>query len=120
MNTAITVVCCLIPCIGIVLGLIFLQKSKGKKTEGTEISGPSAKLLKAVGVRIVATAAGLLTLTVLALAFVPMETPKSRLGALALLVTVQYGAAIALIFSANGMLRKDQEQRKKIRDEENE
>ena len=33
MSTAMTVICCLIPCIGMALGLMLIQKAKKKKSE---------------------------------------------------------------------------------------
>ena len=112
MNTAVTVICCLIPCIGIVLGLMLIQKGKKKKESGGEISGPSAKLLKAAGVRILIVAAVLLIAAILVLALVPMNTPKSHLVTAILLVTAQYAAAMVLIFMISGMLHKDRKDTK--------
>ena len=119
MNTAVTVVCCLIPCIGIVLGLMFMQKGKKKRVNNTDAAGPSAALLSEVGVRILVVAAVLLVLTMLVLALAPVSAGKTRLVTAILLVTVQYVAAMVLIFMINGMLRKDKEQRKEIQKKEN-
>ena len=119
MNTAFTVICCLIPCIGIALGLMFMQKGK-KKKEMTEASGGmSSGLLIAIGTRILALAAVLLVITVLVLSLAPMDTPRTRLVTAILMVTVQYAAAIGLIFSVNGMLKKDKMKRKETQEKEN-
>ena len=39
MSTAMTVICCLIPCIGMALGLMLIQKAKKKKADDAA-SGP--------------------------------------------------------------------------------
>ena len=36
MQIAIIVICCLMPCIGLVLGLLMLMKGKNKLTDGTK------------------------------------------------------------------------------------
>ena len=110
MGTAMTVICCLIPCIGMALGLMFIQKAKKKKADDV-ISGPSDTVVTAVGRRILITAALLLVVTVLVLAFVPAATPKARLFTAILVVTMQYAAAMVLIFCISSMLHKDRKNR---------
>ena len=110
MSTAMTVICCLIPCIGMALGLMLIQKAKKKKADDAA-SGPSNAVVSAAGVRILITAAVLLVVTVLVLAFVPAATPKARLVTAILVVTMQYAAAMVLIFGISGMLHKDRKNR---------
>ena len=110
MGTAMTAICCLIPCIGMALGLMFIQKAKKKKADDV-ISGPSNAVVSAAGVRILITAAVLLVVTVLVLAFVPAATPKARLVTAILVVTMQYAAAMVLIFCISSMLHKDRKNR---------
>ena len=64
-------------------------------------------------------AAVLLVITVLVLSLAPMDTPRTRLVTAILMVTVQYAAAIGLIFSVNGMLKKDKMKRKETQEKEN-
>lgn len=119
MNTAVTVICCLIPCIGMVVGVMLLQKAKKKAAKETDTAGPMPQLMKRVGTRILIVAAVLLAVTVLALMLVPMNTAKFRLITAILLVTVQYGAAMVLIFVVSGMLQKDKKQRNEMQKKEN-
>lgn len=119
MNVAVTVICCLIPCIGIVLGLMFLQKGKQQNPKDSGTGKPSAALSGAVGVRILLVAAVLLVVTILVLVLAPMDTAKIRLVTAILLVTAQYVTAMVLIFMINGMLRRDREQRKNMQGKEN-
>ena len=110
MGTAMTVICCLIPCIGMALGLMFIQKAKKKKADDV-ISGPSDTVVTAVGRRILITAAVLQVVTIPVLTFVPAATPKVRLVTAILVVTMQYAAAMVLIFCVSGMLHKDRKNR---------
>ena len=110
MGTAMTVICCLIPCIGMALGLMFIQRAQKKQADDV-ISRPSDTVVTAVGRRILITAALLLVVTVLVLAFVPAATPKARLVTEILVVTMQYAAAMVLIFCISGMLHKDRKNR---------
>lgn len=119
MNTAVTVICCLIPCIGIALGLMFMQKGKKKKEMAEAPGGMSSGRLIAIGTRILAVAAVVLAITVLVLSLVPMDTARTRLVTAILMVTVQYAAAIGLIFSINAMLKKDKVKRKGTQEKEN-
>lgn len=119
MNTAVTVVCCLIPCIGIVMGLMIMRKGKMKKEMDGVPGAMSSGLLIAIGTRILTVTAVLLVLTVLLISFVPTDTARMRLVTAILMVTVQYAAAIGLIFSINGMIKKDKVKRKEIQEKEN-
>lgn len=111
MNTVITIVCCLIPCIGLILGLMIRQKGNKRKKKGDLPGAPSAELLCAIGMRIFVTAVILLLITVLVLWLAPADTGKARFGMAVVIVTVQYAAAMVLIFMVSGMLQKDKAKR---------
>ena len=116
MNTAATIICCLIPCIGIVIGCMLTHN--GKKKESSSMSGASGAVVKAAGSKVLAASVVLLVVAVLVLTLVPISTPKTRLVTAILLVTVQYAAAMVLIFVISGMLHKDKKNRSQIQNEE--
>ena len=118
MQIIVTVICCLIPCIGLALGAMLLQK--GKKAKESKISGPSAEFYKKAGKCIAAAAAVFLAVSVVVLLATPVDTAKSALVTAILLVTAQYGAAMVLIFLISGMLHKDKKRRTEVEKKEDE
>ena len=104
MSTAITIVCCLIPCIGLVLGILLCAKAS-RRTQTTQKPGAmSADVLRMAGRMILPVAITELVLTPLVLFLVPVTGTKPRLVMTILLVTVQYATAMVLIFIINARM----------------
>ena len=113
MQIAITVICCLMPCIGMVLGLLMLSKGK-KKIQGTAKPGSlPGNVQLSFGRVILGIALVELVLTLAVLFLAPVTGTKPRLIMTILLVTVQYITAMVLIFVLNARMphstRKSQE-----------
>ena len=104
MNTAITAVCCLIPCIGLVLGILFCVKAARRAQTEQKPGAMSADVLRMAGRRILPVAIAELVLTLLVLFLVPVTGTKPRLVMTILLVTVQYATAMVLIFIINARM----------------
>lgn len=113
MQIAIIVICCLMPCIGLVLGLLMLMKGKNKLTDGTKPSGLPGKVQLSFGRVILGVAFAELVLTLAVLFLAPVTGTKPKLILTILVVTVQYATAMILIFTLNARMphspRKKQE-----------
>lgn len=104
MNTAITAVCCLIPCIGLVLGILLCVKAARRTQTEQKPGAMSAEALKMTGHMILPAAVTELVLTLLILFLAPVTGTKPRLVMTILLVTVQYATAMVLIFMINARM----------------
>ena len=113
MQIAIIVICCLMPCIGLVLGLLMLMKGKNKLTDGTKPGGLPGKVQLSFGRVILGVAFAELVLTLAVLFLAPVTGTKPKLILTILVVTVQYATAMILIFVLNARMphspRKKQE-----------
>ena len=113
MQIAIIVICCLMPCIGLVLGLLMLMKGKNKLTDGTKPGGLPGKVQLSFGRVILGVAFAELVLTLAVLFLTPVTGTKPKLILTILVVTVQYATAMILIFVLNARMphspRKKQE-----------
>ena len=113
MQIAIIVICCLMPCIGLVLGLLMLMKGKNKLTDGTKPDGLPGKVQLSFGRVILGVAFAELVLTLAVLFLAPVTGTKPKLILTILVVTVQYATAMILIFVLNARMphspRKKQE-----------
>lgn len=113
MQIAIIVICCLMPCIGLVLGLLMLMKGKSKLTDGTKPGGLPGKVQLSFGRVILCVAFAELVLTLAVLFLAPVTGTKPKLILTILVVTVQYATAMILIFVLNARMphspRKKQE-----------
>ena len=113
MQIAIIVICCLMPCIGLVLGLLMLMKGKNKLTDGTKLGGLPGKVQLSFGRVILGVAFAELVLTLAVLFLAPVTGTKPKLILTILVVTVQYATAMILIFVLNARMphspRKKQE-----------
>lgn len=104
MQIAITVICCLMPCIGMVLGLLMLSKGK-KKIKGIAKPGSlPGNVQLSFGRVILGIALVELVLTLAVLFLAPVTCTKPRLIMTILLVTVQYITAMVLIFVLNARM----------------
>lgn len=106
MKIAITVICCLIPCIGMVLGLLMLLKGTKRKTETKPGTLPGSFLVSS-GRLILILALAELVITLLVLFLAPVTGTKPRLMMTILLVTLQYISAMILIFVLNARMPHD-------------
>lgn len=79
MKIAITVICCLIPCIGMVLGLLMLFKGTKRKTDAKPGTLPGSFLVSS-GRLILLLALAELVLTLLILFFAPVTGTKPVYG----------------------------------------
>lgn len=110
MKIAITVICCLIPCIGMVLGMLMLFKGTKRKTETKSETKPGTLpgcFLVSSGRLILILALAELVLTLLVLFLAPVTGTKPRLMMTILLVTLQYISAMILIFVLNARMPHD-------------
>lgn len=116
MQTAITVICCLMPCIGLVLGLLMLMKGKKKLTNGAKPGSLPGNVQLSFGRVISGIALAELVLTLAVLFLAPVTGTKHKLIMTIFLVTVQYATAMILIFVLNARMprspRKKQEEDK--------
>ena len=104
MQIAIIVICCLMPCIGLVLGLLMLMKGKSKLTDGTKPGGLPGKVQLSFGRVILGVAFAELVLTLAVLFLAPVTGTKPKLILTILVVTVQYATAMILIFVLNARM----------------
>ena len=104
MNTAIIAVCCLIPCIGLVLGILLCVKA-GRRIKTEQKTGVmSADVLRMAGHMVLPVAITELVLTLLVLFLVPVTGTKPKLVMTIFIVTVQYATAMVLIFLINARM----------------
>lgn len=102
----LVLVTCLMPCVGIGIGIFFMRKgNRAQKEEPAQGAVPGAVLAR-IG-RLAAAAGAAAAVATVAVLLLTLDLVRPwRVGVAVAVVTVQYVATMAVVIAASRMLRK--------------
>lgn len=102
----LALVTCLMPCVGIGIGVAFLRKGSRAEKEEAVQGAVSGEILMRIG-RLAAAAGAVAAVVTLAALLMTLHLARPwRVGAAVAVVTVQYVVTMAVVFAASRMLRR--------------